>query len=112
MEAMTINLDDHTTDYDMRPVGKVRRGRYPARSRFDALVAATHDPHALMEGETLRLPHTGTVVTIASPPTIEETAPGTWTGVADVRAATPFEHCVLQQIEVIEASLRARAADR
>lgn len=109
---MTINLHDHTTDYDMRPIGRVRRGHYPARSRFDALVAAAHDPHALMEGETLRLPHTGAVVTIATPPTIEETTAGTWTGVADVRAATPFEHCVLQQIEVIEASLRARSAER
>lgn len=109
---MTIDTHDHTDAYDLRPIGRVRRGRYAARSRFDALVAATHDPNALLEGETLRLPNTGGVVTIASPPTIEETTPGTWTAVADVRAATPFEHCVLQQIEVIEASLRTRATGR
>lgn len=95
--------------YDTPTVGTITRGKYIADHHDEAAAIAAADPNALLAGETVRLPTTRIIVTVATAPRLTEVGPGWWTTTADLRAATLLEQTVHQQIEMLEASLRQRA---
>lgn len=104
-------IDTTNPPADNTPIGVVRLGHYRATHIEAAHRLAVADPHKPIKDQIIRLEHTRVVVVIAETPVLISLPgnPGIYTWKCDVRASTPFETVIQQQLELIEASLAKKA---